>query len=95
MYDSSGSRKIRNFLSSYINESQICLLVINPNQDNIFKANTVLVSNISGTNQEVLLFDNNSNVKQRINVTDKQTIKLEKEPKDSITGTVDCLGLVK
>ena len=70
-------------------------LVKNPNQDNIFKANTVLVSNISGTNQEVLLFDNNSNVKQRINVTDKQTIKLEKEPKDSITGTVDCLGLVK
>lgn len=35
LYDSSGSRKIRNFLSSYINESQICLLVINPNQDNI------------------------------------------------------------
>ena len=30
-----------------------------------------------------------------INITDKQTVKLEKEPKDLITGSVDCLGLVK
>ena len=70
-------------------------LVKNPNQDNIYKANTVLVSNISGINQEVLLLDSNLNLKQKINITDKQTIKLEKKPKDLITGSVDCLGLVK
>ena len=37
MYDSSGSRKKSYFIASYIKTSQICLLVINPNNYNTLK----------------------------------------------------------
>ena len=70
-------------------------LIENPDKDNINKSDVVLVVNNSGETREIILFDSNSKEKKRIKITDKQSIKLQKETTDKISGLVQCIGLVK
>ena len=55
----------------------------------------IVLITLSGETREIILFDSNSKEKKRIKITDKQSIKLQKETTDKISGLVQCIGLVK